>query len=356
MTQDVLNWIALANLIVAVGGVAATMMSVLFDAFGHAFGREEAFRRYVGRLVIGAGLLSAGFTAGAWLSGAGMPPREWPDVRFWWAGLAAFALIVIGVVVVVRTKPEPYVERLRSISKVLSRRFGELIQSTEPLVTVGVWFTRRRPASLELLRAKPKVIFLVGEAGSGRTLALRMALQRTHQHLESTKKPRWTAVYVDLTEVETPVTAEAVREHVYTYVSAGDSDIDVALRNLPDERRKLKWIFLFDAFDEMAAANPGQRDEALTALRQFTDSRPAYHSVIVTQDEPGTLAGEDVLFLAPPTFAQQRELASGQKLGQAALKRLLSHLAMQMISSLRRADAGTAAASSDLRRGQVRQT
>ncbi|MGW3353005.1 NACHT domain-containing protein [Nonomuraea rubra] len=327
MTQDVLNWIALASLVVAVAGLVVTMTSVLFDVFGHAFGREEAFRRYAGRLIICAGVLSVGFTAGAWLSGAGVPPREWPDVRFWPAGLAAFVLIVLGVVVVVRTKPEPYVERLRYISKALSRRFGEPRQSTEPLVTVGVRFTRRRPASRELLRAKPKVMFLVGEAGSGRTLALRTALRRTHQHLTSTKMPRWTAVYVDLTEIETPITVEAVKAHVYTYVSAGDSDIDAALRNFPDERRKLKWIFLFDAFDEMAAANPGHRDEALASLRQFTDSRRAYHSVIVTQDEPDTLAGEDVLYVAPPTFAQQRELAASQGVGQASLKRLLSHLA-----------------------------
>ncbi|MFG1617527.1 NACHT domain-containing protein [Nonomuraea wenchangensis] len=318
MTQDFLDQIAW--ILSAVAAVAA-VIGLRFDAYSHAQGREEAFRKISGRSFAAVGLLLVGLDVFAWLRSAGIPPRLWPDVTSIVTAGVGCTVLVLGIVRVVRTGPEPYVTQLRHISNTAIGKLGEPNQLTEPLVTIGKRVPRRRLASRQLLRSRAKVTFVVGEAGSGKTLALRKALWRTHQHVTTTKKPPWMAVYINLANVTAPITAEAIRSHVYEFVADGDSVIQTDLRNLLDGRRNLRWLFLFDAF------HAADSDETtLKAIRQFADSRPAFAAIVVTQDEPDVLAGEKVLRLSPLTYRQQQDIAADSGITDTLLKRLLTHL------------------------------
>ncbi|MGI5286234.1 NACHT domain-containing protein [Nonomuraea polychroma] len=319
MTQDFLDQIAW--ILSAVAAVAA-VISLRFDAFSHAHGREEAFRKISGRSFAVVGLLLAGLGVFAWLRGAGVPPRVWPDVTSIVTASVGCAVLVLGIVRVVRTGPESYVTQLRHISNTAIGRFGEPNQLTEPLVTIGKKVPRRRSASRQLLRSGAKVTYVVGEAGSGKTLALRKALWRTHQHVTSTKKPRWMALYVNLANLAAPITTEAIRSHVYEFVADGDSVIETDLRDLLSGRRNLRWLFLFDTFE---AADSDET--TLKAIRQFADSGPTFEAIVVTQDEPDALAGEKVLRLSPLTYGQQQEIAASSGITDMVLKRLLTQLA-----------------------------
>jgi hypothetical protein len=80
VTQDLLNQIAWT--LSAFAAVAA-VVSLRFDAFSHAHGREEAFRRISGRTFSGVGLLLAGLGLFTWARApgcrraSGRMPRRW---------------------------------------------------------------------------------------------------------------------------------------------------------------------------------------------------------------------------------------------------------------------------------------
>ncbi|MEV6157053.1 hypothetical protein AB0L53_42605 [Nonomuraea sp. NPDC052129] len=319
MTQELLNQITWT--LSAIATVAA-LISLRFDAFTHAHGREEAFRRISGRTFSVLGLLLIGFGLYIWLTAAGVPPRAWPGLTPWVASGIGCAVFILGAVRVARTGPETYVDQLRYISKTVVERLGEPVQVTEPLITIEKRFRRRRPVSRELLRSDAKVTFILGEAGSGRTLALRKAVWRTRRHILNTKKPRRIALYVDLAALAVPVTADVIRSHIYRFVADGNSIIEDDLRRLLTERRKLRWVFLFDGFDTAES-----RETLLKAIRQFTDSGPTFRAVVVIQDEPDMLAGEDILRVSPLTYAQQQDIATRRGIADSALFGLFTHLA-----------------------------
>ncbi|NUW40659.1 NACHT domain-containing protein [Nonomuraea rhodomycinica] len=331
MTQDQIGLIA------SVVATVAALVALRFDMFSHAHGREEAFRRVGGWTiaVLGAGL--AGLGAFVWLGDAGVPPVRQPEATPALALLLGLALMVTGVVRVVRTPAEPDVDDLRHILKTFEARLDERETAhgriVDPLVAVAGRFSRVRPIS-RVPRGNAKVTFVVGEAGAGKSLALRELAREKNRRELRRKRPREVALYVDLAalaDAESKPTAELVRNHVHLLVSDGDSVIAGDLRRLMEGRRRLRWILLFDGVDDLAAGRPADpartSADCLDAIRQFADSRSAFRAVVAVREAPASRPDEQVLPLAPLGPSRQREMAARRGLTPDAVDRLRSHLA-----------------------------
>ncbi|NUW38297.1 hypothetical protein HTZ77_43915 [Nonomuraea sp. SMC257] len=332
MTQDQIGLIA------SVVATVAALVALRFDMFGHAHGREEAFRRVGGWTIAVLGAALTGVGAYVWLSAAGVPPARQPDAIPVVAGVLGLALAVTGVVRVARTPAEPDVEALRHIVRTLGARLDRMEPPrrwiVDPLVTVERrTVVDERPIS-RLPRRNAKVTFVVGEAGAGKSLALRELARERNRREMRRKRPREVALCVDLgalADEKSKPTAELIRGHVHRMVSDGDSVIVSDLRRLMEGRRRLTWILLFDGIDDMAAGREADGAETpagcLDAIRQFVDSRSAFRAVVALRNAPVSRPDEDVLPLVPLTSTRQREMAVRRGLTPEDVGRLRSHLA-----------------------------
>jgi hypothetical protein len=166
------------------------------------------------------------------------------------------------------------------------------------------WFRRpsrglRRVRSLiEAIETSAEpAILLVGEPGSGKSVALRhVAHQLAERGARSSRRETPIPLYLNLKELRIssgPVSADTIKQFVLDNIRRGDADTAAYVReNWDDFRDRGIWFFLFDSFDEIPAvlhAPIGSRiiQEHAEAIRQFLAGMSTCRGVLASREFKG---------------------------------------------------------------------
>lgn len=162
--------------------------------------------------------------------------------------------------------------------------------------TIGVRRVRSLLRAIE--RSAENRLLMVGEPGSGKSVALR---HLAHQFAEKTRKSKSTRaqipLYVNLRELARPqtgkVSANHIREFVFENVRRGDSDLaDYVSSKWQEYLTTAQWVFLFDSFDEIADVLHASNDnevihEYSEAIRHFLDGVGDCKAIVASREFKG---------------------------------------------------------------------
>lgn len=146
-----------------------------------------------------------------------------------------------------------------------------------------------------------KVLLLVGEPGSGKSVALRHLGHRLAKRgIDSRAPDAKVPLYVNLRELRIgigePVTADAIKGFVLDNIRRGDADTAAYVREKWDDyRQRGIWFFLFDSFDEIPAvlhAPTAGREVRIyaEAIRQFLEGMSACRGILASREYKGPSA------------------------------------------------------------------
>jgi hypothetical protein len=141
---------------------------------------------------------------------------------------------------------------------------------------------RRRSRGLRKVRSlmqaiktgAEQVVLLVGEPGSGKSVALRHLATQFAEHGARTSAETTIPLYVNLREIgpcqdEKP-TADFIKQFVLENIRRGDADTAAYVReNWDNYRTQGRWFFLFDSFDEIPAVLHAPTDSEV--IRQHAE-------------------------------------------------------------------------------------
>ncbi|MFY1691089.1 NACHT domain-containing protein [Plantactinospora sp. WMMB782] len=140
------------------------------------------------------------------------------------------------------------------------------------------------------------VVLLQGQTGSGKTTALRRwgctRMPREKRAHGGVVLP----VYVDLSRfaaTNRPIDADTYREHIAELLGRDDRFLRGKVMEFLQERRDhIRWIFLFDAFDELPELAGAENvkpviERHLNAIRSLVETAPNLHAVIAARDFAG---------------------------------------------------------------------
>lgn len=185
-----------------------------------------------------------------------------------------------------------------------------------------------------------RAILLVGEPGSGKSVALRHLAKRLAQKGQRSKnKDALIPLYINLRELERPrdssVNADMIRNFVLDNIRRGDSDTSAFVREHWDEYKdKGIWFFLFDSFDEMpdvlhAATGSKAVNEYSQALRQFLDGMGECRGVLASREYKGPSSLPWSKFrILPLGVDRQSRLVENSFLDDGQIRRVQQHLAV----------------------------
>jgi hypothetical protein len=219
---------------------------------------------------------------------------------------------------------DQYFSDLEAEVEAEGRFFASRLHKAMMLHTIGV----RRVSSLmgAIDRSAENRLLLVGEPGSGKSVALRHLAHRFAERTKRSKSLRaQIPLYVNLRELSRPqsgkITAAHIREFVLENVKRGDSDIADYVTSKWDEYLTTgQWIFLLDSFDEIADVMHASDENAVIheyseAIRHFLDGVGDCKAVVASREfkGPRQLPWHKIRIL-PLRDLRQREL-----IGQAFL-------------------------------------
>jgi len=157
----------------------------------------------------------------------------------------------------------------------------------------------RRVSSLvkAIERSIEPALLLVGEPGSGKSVALRhLAMQMAEQSRKSSALDAKVPLYLNLKELPFPSgipSADFIREFVLDHIRRGDADTAAYVREHWDQYRDSgTWFFLFDSFDEIPGVlhaptgSPVIRQYA-EAIRQFLQGMSSCRGVLASREYKG---------------------------------------------------------------------
>lgn len=185
-----------------------------------------------------------------------------------------------------------------------------------------------------------KTLLLVGEPGSGKSVALRhLAHQMTEQGVKSQDPRTRIPLYVNLKELPAPPitgpTTDWIKEFVIDNVRRGDADTaDYIRQNWKAHLENGIWVFLFDSFDEIPMvlhspqSSPTVREHA-EAIRLFLDSMNDCRGLLASREfkGPENLPWQKFRILSLST-KRQEELIQNTFLESAQKETVRRHLAM----------------------------
>ncbi|MCA2216308.1 NACHT domain-containing protein [Jidongwangia harbinensis] len=299
--DDLPNRLAMAAVIVALG-------SLLFDAMSFAKGWPLAFRR-----LFATALIVAAATVGSlFLTSTPVVANRPPQIQFTIIAVAALAG-ALGVYRLVRPLRAAVDHDLRQIARAATA----LIEG-RPLAAplagaggvrrkdafVGVDAVYRRHGREETVRAvralvrhsrrgTDPVVLLQGPAGGGKTTIMRHVVRIALPSGRRLRRGAPIPVYVDLRRMLSDagtVEANTIREYVADILGHGDARFrELVLQYLTERHVEVRWVFLFDSFDELPAllASSDARRVArahLDAIRLFVDNTPESRTVIASRD------------------------------------------------------------------------
>jgi hypothetical protein len=192
-----------------------------------------------------------------------------------------------------------------------------------------------------------QVLLLVGEPGSGKSVALRhVAQQLARRGTRSSDPKALVPLYLNLKELKasstsTPPTADSIKQFVLDNIRRGDSDTTKYVSdNWADFRDRGIWFFLFDSFDEIPAvlhAPTGSRviQDYAEAIRQFLAGMSACRGVLASREfkGPDSLPWQKLRIL-PLSEERQHQLVASSFLDRGQRSLVHQHLAKHESSLL----------------------
>jgi hypothetical protein len=186
--------------------------------------------------------------------------------------------------------------------------------------------------------AEPALL-LVGEPGSGKSVALRhLALQLAERAVRSADPTTRIPLYINLKELPPAPPdgpdADFIKAFVIENVRRGDADTADSIREKWNEYRDRGiWFFLFDSFDEIPAVmhapsgSPAIRQHA-EAIRQFLASMGDCRGCLASREfkGPDSLPWQKFRIL-PLSTQKQEELVGNTSLSRGQKQIVLRHLA-----------------------------
>jgi hypothetical protein len=158
---------------------------------------------------------------------------------------------------------------------------------------------RRVPSLISAINSSSeRTVLLVGEPGSGKSVALRhLAKQIARKGMRSKNQHALIPLYLNLRELQpsqgAKVDADEIQKFVLDNIRRGDSDTSAYVKeNWAQYKEKGKWIFLFDSFDEIPAVlHSATGSQAIRvysqAIRQFLDGMGNCRGVLASREYKG---------------------------------------------------------------------
>jgi hypothetical protein len=198
---------------------------------------------------------------------------------------------------------------------------------------------RRAPSLIEALTSSAEqVLLVVGEPGSGKSVALRHLAHQMAQRGTLSSDPRaLVPLYLNLKEL-TPGpkeghTADSIKQFVLDNIRRGDAETAAYVReHWDDYRSRGVWFFLFDSFDEIPAVLHAPTGSAVIrehaeALRMFLAGMSACRGILASREfkGPDSLPWQKLRIL-PLSEARQERLVSNSFLKPEQQKLVREHL------------------------------
>lgn len=184
-----------------------------------------------------------------------------------------------------------------------------------------------------------RAILLVGEPGSGKSVALRHLAKRLAERGKRSKDPKSPIpLYINLRELEVTngleVNADLIKNFVLDNIRRGDSDTSSYVKdNWSKNKDEGIWFFLFDSFDEIpavlhSASESENVKQYSRAIRQFLDGMGDCRGVLASREYkgPNTIPWQKFRILKLDE-KRQRNLVRNSFLSDERIEIVLQHLA-----------------------------
>lgn len=202
-------------------------------------------------------------------------------------------------------------------------------------------FGLRRVSSLmrAIETSTERAVLLVGEPGSGKSVALRhLAKQMAENGKKSNSARCPIPLYINLRELEVPtgvtVSVDLIQQFVLENIRRGDADTSAFVQSHWNSNKENGiWFFLFDSFDEIPAVLHAATGSAAVrqyseAIRQFLDGMGSCRSVLASREYKGPEALPWKKFrILPLGNDRQQKLVENSFLDDHQIRLVQQHLA-----------------------------
>lgn len=162
----------------------------------------------------------------------------------------------------------------------------------------SVGLRKERSLIKALKSSSERAMQLVGEPGSGKSVALRhLAKQFAEQGKKSSDKNATVPLYINLREMEfsdiNEINVDSIRQFILDNIRRGDADTSSFVReNWDDYCNRGIWLFLFDSFDEIpdvlhAATGSDVIRIYSRAIRQFLEGMGECKGILASREFKG---------------------------------------------------------------------
>jgi len=184
-----------------------------------------------------------------------------------------------------------------------------------------------------------RTVLLVGEPGSGKSVALRHLGKQMAERARRSSDPKTPVpLYLNLRELQLSpgeeINSDLIKNFVFENIRRGDSDTSAYVReNWQKNIIEGTWFFLFDSFDEIpsvlhAASESESVKKYSEAIGRFLDAMGKCRGVLASREYKGpqslTWNKFRILALGP---SKQQKLVENSFLSDAEIKIVLQHLA-----------------------------
>lgn len=197
---------------------------------------------------------------------------------------------------------------------------------------------KRVPSLVQAIEdSSAKCLQLVGEPGSGKSVALRhLGVQLASRAIKSQSLKARVPLYVNLRElnIEGVPSADSIKKFVFDNIRRGDADTsDFVKKHWDTYRKDGIWFFLFDSFDEIpdvlhAPSGSPLLKQYSEAIRQFMDGLGPCRGILASREFKGPESLPwDKFRILPLSKHRQIELIDNSFLGRDPLLRRAESIA-----------------------------